>query len=89
MAQLVKMQLCGIRSFGPYETDMQEVKFQTPVTLFLGQNGSGKTTIIEALKYCCSGTLPPQCSNGQSFVNDPKISNKAVIKGQVIVYKMS
>lgn len=83
MAQLSRIQICGIRSFGPYEENMQEVKFKSPVTLILGQNGSGKTTIIEALKYACSGTLPPGSSNGQSFVNDPKLANKSAVKGQV------
>ncbi len=27
--------------------------------MIVGQNGSGKTTIIECLKYACTGKLPP------------------------------
>lgn len=26
---------------------------------YIGSNGCGKTTIIESLKYACSGTPPP------------------------------
>ena len=29
----------------------------------------GKTTLIEALKFVITGSRPPNCSNGQSFVS--------------------
>ena len=38
------MSIQGIRSFGP--ENHQNVEFFSPVTLILGQNGCGKTTII-------------------------------------------
>ena len=38
----------GIRSFSP--TDEQTIEFYSPLTMIVGQNGSGKTTIIECLK---------------------------------------
>lgn len=40
----------------------------------------GKTTIIEALKYCTSGCLPPGARNGQSFVNDPAMTDSTDVK---------
>ncbi|KAF5273702.1 hypothetical protein FQA39_LY07392 [Lamprigera yunnana] len=81
MATIEKLILSGLRSFG--EEDTQTIKFASPLTLFLGENGCGKTTIIEALKFACSGDLPGGTRSGQGFVNDPKLSNKATIKGQV------
>ena len=39
----------------------------------VGKNGSGKTTIIETLAMATTGTLPPNCRNGQAFINDPNI----------------
>ena len=46
MAQIQKMQIQGIRSFGPTPDDRQNIEFFSPLTLILGQNGCGKTTII-------------------------------------------
>ena len=46
MAEIKKMQIQGIRSFGPSEDDRQNIEFFSPLTLILGQNGCGKTTII-------------------------------------------
>lgn len=40
--------------------------------MIVGANGCGKTTVIECLKYACTGALPPGARNGHSFVHDPK-----------------
>jgi DNA repair protein RAD50 len=83
MAKLAKLHLSGIRSFGPYEDQAQQMKFASPLTLILGQNGCGKTTIIEAIKYACTGDLPGGTNSGQGFVNDPKMSRTSSTKGQI------
>lgn len=79
MASLVKMQILGLRSFGPDEKDAQMVAFNSPLTLILGQNGCGKTTIIEALKYATCGELPSNTQQGSGFVHDPKINNRVEV----------
>jgi recombinational DNA repair ATPase RecF len=46
---------------------------EKPLTLIVGANGCGKTTIIECLKAATTGELPPNSQRGQYFVNDPKV----------------
>lgn len=83
MVKLDKLSICGIRSFGCSDGDIQTIKFSSPLTVILGQNGSGKTTIIEALRYACTGDLPEGSSKGQGFVHDPKLTGGFRVKGQV------
>lgn len=75
------MSIRGIRSFGPDESAV--INFAKPLTVIVGANGCGKTTIIECLKYATTGALPPGASAGQSFVHDPKMAGTSEIKGQI------
>lgn len=63
MAEIKKMSIQGIRSFSPFEP--KSINFLKPLTIIVGDNGCGKTTIIECLKIGCTGRLPPTVSNGQ------------------------
>ncbi|GLV43469.1 rad50 [Carabus blaptoides fortunei] len=83
MSKLMRMQLSGIRSFGPDEDDVQNIRFYTPLTLIQGQNGCGKTTIIEAIKFAITGDLPGGTAKGQGFVYDPKLARSFETRGQV------
>ena len=38
----------------PLFQETREVKFDTPVTLFVGENGTGKSTLLEALASACN-----------------------------------
>ncbi|XP_065068362.1 DNA repair protein RAD50-like [Rhopilema esculentum] len=80
MAVLEKMAICGVRSYSPSEFSI--IEFQAPLTLLVGANGSGKTTVIECLKYATTGDMPPGCKNS-AFIHDPKIAGEKEVKGQV------
>ncbi|KAL4230576.1 DNA repair protein rad50 [Mactra antiquata] len=83
MSTIDKMSIQGIRSFGPEEQDKQIIIFYKPLTLILGPNGTGKTTIIECLKYMTTGVMPPGCLKGGAFIHDPKVAHEREVKGQV------
>lgn len=80
MASVEKLAIRGIRSFDA--TQLIVVEFCSPVTVIVGHNGSGKTTIIECLKYATTGDQPPN-TRGGAFVHDPKIANDKEVKAQV------
>ena len=81
MSKIDKMQIQGIRSFtgGISET----IEFFQPLTLVVGVNGSGKTTIIECLKYVLTGMMPPNTKVGGAFIHDPALKGDKEILAQV------
>ena len=80
MASLNKLAIRGIRSFDDKQISI--IEFFAPVTVIVGHNGSGKTTIIECLKYATTGDQPPN-TRGGAFVHDPKMANEKEVKAQV------
>lgn len=80
MTFIQKLMIRGIRSFSPRESNTLE--FCSPLTLIVGPNGSGKTTIIESLRYAATGSLPPN-SRGGAFVYDPRIALETEVRAQV------
>eukprot|EP01083_Nonionella_stella_P039643 107799_1 len=83
MTTLEKLQLQGVRSYDPLNPCT--LKFFKPLTIIVGRNGSGKTTIIEALKFVCTGSNPPCSQGGKTFVHDPKFLGDAIVKAQIRV----
>lgn len=81
MTTISKLGIQGIRSFDHERLEVLE--FQRPVTLIVGPNGSGKTTIIECLKMASSGVLPPNAKNGHGFVHDPQVARLPEVKAQI------
>ncbi|KAF8231720.1 hypothetical protein L208DRAFT_43628 [Tricholoma matsutake] len=79
MACLNKLAIRGIRSFD--DKQISVIEFFSPVTVIVGHNGSGKTTIIECLKYATTGDQPPN-TRGGAFVHDPKMANEKEVKAQ-------
>ena len=80
MASLDKLAIRGIRSFD--DKSIAVIEFFSPVTVIVGHNGSGKTTIIECLKYATTGDQPPN-TRGGAFIHDPKMANEKEVKAQV------
>ncbi|KPI85402.1 RAD50 DNA repair-like protein [Leptomonas seymouri] len=84
MTSVEKIQLCGVRSFDPNPANQQFIQFQKPLTVILGKNGAGKTTIIEALLNACTGAMPPGSGTEKgSFVYDPKVVGETEVKAQI------
>jgi DNA repair protein RAD50 len=71
----------SVRSFDNSRTET--IKFNTPLTLIVGYNGSGKTTIIECLKYATTGDLPPNSARGGAFIHDPNLCGEKEVLAQV------
>ncbi|KAK4041567.1 hypothetical protein C8A01DRAFT_34407 [Parachaetomium inaequale] len=82
MSRIEKLSILGVRSFGPQH--QETIAFNTPLTLIVGYNGSGKTTIIECLKYATAGELPPN-SKGGAFIHDPTLTGEKDVRAQVKV----
>ncbi|KAF8195567.1 AAA domain-containing protein [Pholiota molesta] len=80
MASLNKLAIRGIRSFD--DKQIAIIEFFSPVTVIVGHNGSGKTTIIECLKYATTGDQPPN-TRGGAFIHDPKMANEKEVRAQV------
>ncbi|KAG2749419.1 hypothetical protein P692DRAFT_20469301 [Suillus brevipes Sb2] len=80
MASLDKLAIRGIRSFD--DKQISVIEFFSPVTVIVGHNGSGKTTVIECLKYATTGDQPPN-TRGGAFIHDPKMANEKEVKAQV------
>lgn len=80
MSKLDKMSILGIRSFDNRQA--QYIQFYTPLTLIVGSNGCGKTTIIECLKYATTGDQPPNTKGG-AFIHDPKLCGEREVLAQV------
>ena len=82
MASISKLSVRGVRAFSP-DDEEQVISFYNPLTIIVGANGCGKTTIIEALKYAVCGSLPPGVRSGQAFVHDPKSVGQSSVKANI------
>jgi DNA repair protein RAD50 len=82
MSSIEELEISGVRSFDP--NTRENVTFFKPLTVILGNNGAGKTTIIESLLNATAGKFPPGCGTERSsFVYDPKVIGDSTVKAQV------
>lgn len=54
MARLLTISICGFRAFGREE---QTLELTAPVSVLLGPNSQGKTSLAEALEFLLTGTI--------------------------------
>ncbi|KAJ9664739.1 DNA repair protein rad50 [Neophaeococcomyces mojaviensis] len=81
MSTIDKMMIVGVRAFNPRRGET--IKFEPPLTLVAGVNGSGKTTIIEALKFATTGIMPPGAKIGGAWIHDPGLEGERETMAQV------
>lgn len=65
---LMSAKIRGVRSYSPYVHKTQTIEFM-PLTLIVGSNGSGKTSVIESLKFIISGDEPPLSDSRRNFLH--------------------
>ncbi|OMJ81185.1 hypothetical protein SteCoe_18411 [Stentor coeruleus] len=80
---LQQLKISGMRSFSPNSEIL--IEFDEKLTLILGKNGAGKTTILECIKLACTGVFPPNSDNGKWFIFDAKLLQKNEIHASVSV----
>ena len=88
MSRLDKLKISGVRSFEAGDR-AEIIEFLSPVTLIVGSNGTGKTTIIECLKYAATGILPANSKTGGAFIHDPKLCGERTVLAQVVLQYIS
>lgn len=71
MTSLKRISISGIRSYEP--NNHESINFNSDVTIIHGHNGSGKTSLLESMKWCLSGQYPPTSNNGKTFIADPRV----------------
>ena len=78
MIELKRLEISGIRSFkeNPDDINKQSIDFEGPVTLITGKNGTGKTTIIESLKYATVGNFPEEMVGDLNIWDRNEINSK-------------
>lgn len=81
MSSIDKLSILGVRSFDNARAEVMH--FTPPLTLIVGTNGSGKTTIIECLKFATTGDQPPNSKVGGAFVHDPNLAQDKEVMAQV------
>ena len=81
MSSLLALSIRGVRAFD--SKSEQTIEFKKPLTVILGPNGCGKTTVIECLRFATTGQLPPGSMSGKAFVHDCKVEETTEVKASI------
>ncbi|KAJ1373851.1 hypothetical protein KIN20_036384 [Parelaphostrongylus tenuis] len=76
MVLLHQLMVRGVRSVGCSEEETQVIRFLDPLTIISGPNGSGKTSLIEALNFITTGALPS--GKLASFVHSFRVKDREI-----------
>ncbi len=73
---MLRIKKVSIQGFGPYINETISFNNKSGVTIIWGDNGFGKTTFINALKFCFFGELPKKNTLDQSILDTLNIIQK-------------
>lgn len=73
---MLKIQKVTIKGFGPYVDQSIELNKRNGVFVIWGDNGFGKTTFINALKFGFFGEIPDEKNKDKSILNIVNVHNK-------------
>ena len=65
----------------PIVRALDGLRFSAPVTFFVGENGSGKSTVLEALAIASDAVA----LGGHDLAEDPTLSGARVLAGRLVV----
>lgn len=68
--KLISAELKNFRNFYDKHTFEFSTDPDQPITVFVGQNGGGKTTLLNAIFFAFTGRFTPRFDNPNSLVND-------------------
>lgn len=83
MAKFLRLHIRGIRSVGDEDHHVHKIEFLSPCTLISGPNGTGKTTIIEALNYVTTASMPTV--KKQAFIHSTDVARKTRVDASVVL----
>uniref|UniRef100_A0A0N4ZFB9 AAA_23 domain-containing protein n=1 Tax=Parastrongyloides trichosuri TaxID=131310 RepID=A0A0N4ZFB9_PARTI len=78
MVRFLGLKIQGVRSVGEKP---HVISFLDPLTLIQGENGTGKTTLIESLNYVTTGALPS--GKMQAFIHNNLLAQKQRVDASI------
>lgn len=88
MTSLLALGILGIRSFGPDEP--QYINFDKTLTVIVGANGCGKTTIIECLRYATTGEQESENRVARQFARrlSAALCNRSYLQNHALTHTL-
>ncbi|KAJ5066220.1 rad50 [Anaeramoeba ignava] len=81
------LQSISLKNYRSYGENPQTINFQAPLTIICGKNGSGKSSIIEALKYLISAKIEKRKDKKERYHQVNRQAEKATTKVVLKIFK--